>query len=972
MKVGHKTFQQKLKSSEGISLLNDYLREISASVDIKDFSINLMHILEDAFAPSSSAFIFNQNGVFTQTSVSINGKVDFLNINFENSNQIEVRAIKHVIEFREKLFLQDIKVTGASKFQIQNHELSSLAIIPVVNKGVVHGVIYMENFQVEEDDLDVVHAFWNVLESHLKLFFENLNFAQKIKVSQDHEKTSFETSIDGIFQIDQDGTIEKYNDSFAEVFKFPHDHHFAEQLNFKDFIFYAQNYYEFLDKIKNFGYIKNYEVMAYKHDKSMMYISINAQKIKNAEYSDLKIEGIVRDITERKLMEQALQNLNRNLENTVEKRTINLTDKKNQIKNILDNAAQGFFTFKKDLFIEDDCSLHAKTLFGKELYGLNVAELFYGQNQRLKQFLNNILKDIFDESREEVLSKFFKLLPNEIEVQNKCIRVEFKLINSELDETNILRKMMVVLTDISQQRLLEHQIETERNTLRMVVRVLTSKDEFIVLYKNIKQTAFELKEMCLIAKELSRDMLMEMYRKIHSIKSELIQYEFVNSIRNFDLFEEQLNQILSQHESLEKEEILDEIKTKDLIEFVSYDIGLLRDVLGESFLEDSQYISVDVNDLLELETMIINNFSVAEIKDILPGVLKLRCKSVRSVLKSFDSYVQQMAEKKNVKIKPLVVRCLEFYLDNERYKGVFTALRHIFSNIVNHGIETPTQRLNLEKPEEGLIECKARMYKGKLNIDIKDDGGGINLEELKKVLIDHHFYDEAGLENFSDQEILNCIFVEGVSTRVQKDSLSGQGYGLAVLKEEIVKMGGFIHVTSEKDKGTAFHMELPLYELVKFPEVSHMDILRPIQEQVVRVLHKELGIDIDLAGFSPVEEKKIVKVSGYNCQINMKGVLKGSFIFSFSPELTNVLARSMMYDEFGSGYEEYYEDTICEMTNIIVGQSLNQFPKVGDLVNIDIPVSSVTEKAETKYVGSEIYFTEIELKEGRLAIYFVY
>src|SRR6201999_4452173 len=135
-------------------------------------------------------------------------------------------------------------------------------------------------------------------------------------------------------------------------------------------------------------------------------------------------------------------------------------------------------------------------------------------------------------------------------------------------------------------------------------------------------------------------------------------------------------------------------------------------------------------------------------------------------------------------------------------------LTHIIRNSVDHGIETPADRAAAGKSEEGTIRLAAEHRGGRIVIEIKDDGAGVNPERvLKKAR-------ERGLVSadatLTEDEITNLIFLPGFSTAEAVSDISGRGVGMDVVKRNIQDIGGRISLKSERGRGMTLQLALPL------------------------------------------------------------------------------------------------------------------------------------------------------------------
>ncbi len=147
-------------------------------------------------------------------------------------------------------------------------------------------------------------------------------------------------------------------------------------------------------------------------------------------------------------------------------------------------------------------------------------------------------------------------------------------------------------------------------------------------------------------------------------------------------------------------------------------------------------------------------------------------------------------------------------LDKTIIESLTDPLMHILRNSLDHGIESREQRVSLGKPEKGTIVLKAYYSGTNVNIEIKDDGKGINSEVIKSKAIEKGVIEEDAV--LSKKEIFNLIFHAGFSTAEVVTDVSGRGVGMDVVRRNINTLRGEIDIESTVNKGTTLTISLPL------------------------------------------------------------------------------------------------------------------------------------------------------------------
>jgi two-component system chemotaxis sensor kinase CheA len=190
-------------------------------------------------------------------------------------------------------------------------------------------------------------------------------------------------------------------------------------------------------------------------------------------------------------------------------------------------------------------------------------------------------------------------------------------------------------------------------------------------------------------------------------------------------------------------------------------------------------------------------------------ILNLRMVPVETVFNRFPRMVRSVAKDLNKQIN-LIITGQETELDRTVIDEIGDPLVHLLRNSMDHGIESPEFRRSHQKSEEGSIHLRAIHQGNHVYIEIEDDGGGINRDNVVKKAIENGLVTEEEAVKMGDQEVYSLIFRSGFSTAEKISDLSGRGVGLDVVKSKIEALGGHVEVTSTPGKGSLFSIQLPL------------------------------------------------------------------------------------------------------------------------------------------------------------------
>jgi two-component system chemotaxis sensor kinase CheA len=191
------------------------------------------------------------------------------------------------------------------------------------------------------------------------------------------------------------------------------------------------------------------------------------------------------------------------------------------------------------------------------------------------------------------------------------------------------------------------------------------------------------------------------------------------------------------------------------------------------------------------------------------AVMKVRMVPIERVFNRFPRMVRDLSKELNKKIN-LQMYGEDTEVDRTVIDEIGDPLIHIIRNSIDHGIETPEKRVNLGKPKEGTVILKAFPDGNNVVVEVYDDGGGIDIEAVKRKAIEKEIITSQEADLLSEEEIKTLLFEPGFSTSDEVSDVSGRGVGLDVVKSKIESINGSIEIESEANVGTRFIIRIPL------------------------------------------------------------------------------------------------------------------------------------------------------------------
>ena len=189
------------------------------------------------------------------------------------------------------------------------------------------------------------------------------------------------------------------------------------------------------------------------------------------------------------------------------------------------------------------------------------------------------------------------------------------------------------------------------------------------------------------------------------------------------------------------------------------------------------------------------------------GVMRIRMVPISQIFSRFPRLVRDLTKTLNKKVN-LVIEGEDTELDKSVIEDLLDPLMHSVRNALDHGVETPEERVAAGKSEEGTVLLKASNEGNMIVIEIADDGKGIDVDAVRAKAIEKGLIHPSKV--LTDIEAFNLIFDPGFSTAKKVTNISGRGVGLDVVKRQVEKLNGSVTVSSVHGKGTRFTIKLPL------------------------------------------------------------------------------------------------------------------------------------------------------------------
>ncbi|WP_319240766.1 chemotaxis protein CheA [uncultured Propionivibrio sp.] len=197
------------------------------------------------------------------------------------------------------------------------------------------------------------------------------------------------------------------------------------------------------------------------------------------------------------------------------------------------------------------------------------------------------------------------------------------------------------------------------------------------------------------------------------------------------------------------------------------------------------------------------------VSDLQNSVMKTRMQPIGRLFQKYPRIARDLARQLGKDVE-LALIGEETEVDKTMIEDLADPLVHLVRNAVDHGVESPEDRVAAGKPAKSIVRLEARQEGDHIVLIIADDGRGMSPERIRMKAIEKGLIREEEANTLDDRQSLNLIFLPGFSTKMEASAVSGRGVGMDVVKTNIQKLNGSVDIRSEPGKGSVFIISLPL------------------------------------------------------------------------------------------------------------------------------------------------------------------
>lgn len=499
-------------------------------------------------------------------------------------------------------------------------------------------------------------------------------------------------------------------------------------------------------------------------------------------------EGVIEEL---KKAQSELENYSRNLEKMVEERTSEIRGLNQKLKALLDSLDQGFLIFDEDGHCWEISSKACEKVLevapaGKKIW--DVLKLPENQVNGFNKWLTTLYSELLP--FEDLAPLGPAQFPHS---QGNHVKLDYYPIRSS---ENKIQGIVLVATDITSLIRAQEEAEKEKSYANFILKMFKQKRSFLSFFEECQKLVIELNRVTLAPPaSWDRDAL---FRTLHTIKGGSASY----SVRDVAHHAHELESIIQNWDGFTEDKWDQHLQ--DLKQSFDHLTKEVHELLGQSPAKQVPVVEVPKTELFQILSVMEAWSKSREWAEQLKN--RYLTEPLQQSFESYEFIIQQTATQLQKKVKPLKFTTPEFRWSFEPYQSFTSTLVHVFRNAIDHGLETPEERSNAGKPEQGEISISATLKESEIEIRIQDDGRGIAVEKIKTKRQEKNL----STTGLTDEQILMTVFEPQFSTRDNVTELSGRGVGLDAVKHEVEILGGRVGIKSEVGKGTTFIFTLPV------------------------------------------------------------------------------------------------------------------------------------------------------------------
>ena len=444
---------------------------------------------------------------------------------------------------------------------------------------------------------------------------------------------------------------------------------------------------------------------------------------------------------------------------------IKLIKKTEQVHHIMKQALQGYLLFNNELMITPEHSEQCHELLGMNPTGSSIAELITIDDPQSLNWTKQLLIGLFDLQDHLMLETYLTLIRNEIAINGRIIGLQFKpVLNSE----GSVHMFMCILSDLSDQKLLEKKLRSEEQLLRMAVSVMANPDDYNQLIEEFRH--FIEQQLPKLTEELVENVTPDLFvmSKIEKFKQ---RFETVNSYLSVPYLIHAEKAVLK-HRDEDVTAWHSRIQSMQWLSPIEVEHERLEKVLPESILTDRRLGPLRSREsLFHLKQQILDRLPLKSSVALIEEVEQMYHLPFCQLFEPLDLALHAWSDRLKKSVNPLQISGGEWKTEIDSWQKFAQSFVHIIRGQLEHQIETPEERIQANKPERATFCIDIQRSISEIIIRFTNDGKG-------------------------DPKLSGALRPGMFPTT--------QSYGLNIIQEQTEVLGGTITIKSSVELGTEF------------------------------------------------------------------------------------------------------------------------------------------------------------------------
>ena len=481
------------------------------------------------------------------------------------------------------------------------------------------------------------------------------------------------------------------------------------------------------------------------------------------------------------------------LEKIVQARTTALNERNRDMRLVLDHVGQGFLTIDRSGTMSSDRSAIIEKWLGPAAENMTFADYLERSAPESARAFRFCWQEVV--AGDLLLELTLYQMPRTFMIGRRHFELEYTPI---LDASEKLEKVLIVISDVTEHVEREELEKQQREVVEVFERLTRDRKGFLEFVSEADE------QIAAIQKGDITDPAV-LKRIIHTLKGNALLF----GVRSVGDICHAMETRIVEERVLPTPRERSELKAgwERLRATMSSLFG--DDELARIELEPAEYEAV------------LRSVQRGEQRDkiartILDWKLEPTAKRLSRIAEQAQSIARRLSKGPiRVDIEPRDLR-----LEPGRWAPFWSAFTHVIRNAVDHGLETPEERMELGKTAEGVLRLATRVERDQFIIEVSDDGRGIDWKAVAQKA------SEKGLPHGTQAELTEALFQDGITTTAEVNEYSGRGIGMGAVRAACQARGGTVHISSQPREGTKLEFRFPRSEMA--PELNVAMSIPPV------------------------------------------------------------------------------------------------------------------------------------------------